>query len=195
MSEEIKSGSPPRDITWLLHAWSAGDESAREALFPIVYGDLKVLARSVRRRQGVLGLRGPETTTLVQEAALRLLGGEISAHDRHHFFALAAQAMRYVMVDSARRRLAKKRAAEERSDAAPLEHAASVDARAEEVVAIHQALTKLRQVNPRYVQLVELRYFAGFTIEETAEVLSVSPPTVKRDWMAARTWLHTELRR
>lgn len=194
MSDTLKSGSPPGDVTILLRAWSDGDEAAREVLFPIVYAELKTLARSLRRRHGVLGKRGPETTTLVQEAALRLLGAEFSAHDRHHFFALAAQAMRYVMVDAARRRLAKKRAAEQEADEAGLEHVATADPRAEEILAIHQALSKLRLLHPRYVQLVELRYFAGFTIEETAEVLAVSTPTVKRDWSAARRWLHDELR-
>lgn len=186
---------PPRgDITVLLQAWSEGDAEARDELWPLVYGELKVLARSLRRRNFPLAARGPRTTTLVQEAALRLLGAEFSAHDRRHFYSLAAQAMRYVMVDEARRRLAKKRAAEEGAGELPLELAATSDVRPEEILGVHNAMAKLGKVHPRYVRLVELRYFAGLTIEETAEVLAISTPTVKRDWSAARRWLHAELR-
>jgi RNA polymerase sigma-70 factor, ECF subfamily len=193
MTDKDESESPPREVTLLLRAWSDGDEAAREALFPLVYGELKTLARSLRRRHGVLGARGPETATLVQEAAVRLLGAELDAQDRHHFFALAAQAMRYVMVDAARRRLAKKRAAEEVAATEGLEQVASAEPRAEEILAVHQALSKLQLEQPRSVQVVELRYFAGLTIEETAEALAVSTPTAKRDWAAARRWLHAAL--
>ena len=196
MSEDLLPQPAPGELTRLLQAWTLGDESALEALWPLVYDDLKVIARSVRRRNHGMALRGPQTTTLLHEAALRLLPAEVGAKDRRHFFAIAAQAMRFVLVDEARRRLAKKRAAEENALelSADLAPASSVDGRPEEILAIHQALTKLSKLNPRYVKMVELRYFAGMTVEEVADVLEVSTPTVKRDWQAARRWLHAELK-
>jgi RNA polymerase sigma factor (TIGR02999 family) len=181
------------DLTRLLRAWSDGDEAAAEALWPLVYDDLKVIARSVRRRNRGMALRGPQTTTLLHEAALRLLGADVGAADRRHFFAIAAQAMRFVLVDEARRRLAKKRAAEENAIELTADAPGAVDSRPEEVLAVHQALAKLGRLHPRHVQMVELRYFAGMTVEEVAEVLDVSIPTVKRDWQAARRWLYAEL--
>lgn len=188
--------SPPPDVddlTRLLHAWSNGDEVAKKELWPLVYGELKRLARSVRRRHRGMAAHGPETTTLVHEAALRMLGKHVSASDRRHFFALAAQAMRYVLVDEARHRLAKKRAAGEDAVELPAALSAPADQRPEEILAVHEAMDKLGRVHPRYARLTELRYFAGLTVEEIAHVLEVSTPTVKRDWQAARRWLYREL--
>lgn len=181
------------EITQLLRAWSAGEEMAQEKLWPLLYGELKILARSVRRRHGGMAVRGPKTTTLVHEAYLRLLGSGVSWQDRRHFFGLASRAMRYVMVDEARRRLAKKREAEDGAAELPEEIGDPSSRRPEEILAVHQALARLRKMSPRQEKLVELRYFAGMTVEEAAEVLDVSPPTVKRDWKAARAWLYGEL--
>lgn len=182
----------PRDITRLLRAGRA----AEAELWPIVYGELKALARNVLR--GRRKPRGPQTTTLVHEAYLRLVDFDSDGwNDRRHFYAVAARAMRFVLVDDARRRLSGKRGgdragvtlsdelAERVGD--PLEH------RAEEVLAVHEALHRLAEINPRHVKLVELRYFSGFTVDETAEALGVSRPTVVRDWRAVRTWLHGAL--
>jgi len=178
-----------QDITRLLREGPA----AEAKLWPIVYQELKTLARAVligRRRAS-----GPQTTTLVHEAYLRLVGSDPEAwNDRHHFYAVAARAMRFVLVDDARRRLAGKRGAGQANVALSGELADRVDDarehRAEEVLAVHEALDRLGEVNPRHVKLVELRYFSGFTVDETAEVLGVSRPTVVRDWRAVRVWLH-----
>ncbi|HSM50039.1 MAG TPA: ECF-type sigma factor, partial [Thermoanaerobaculia bacterium] len=163
------------------------------ALWPVVYGELKSLARAVLR--GRRRPAGPQTTTLVHEAYLRLVGSDSDDwNDRRHFYAVAARAMRFVLVDDARRRLSAKRGSgragvtlgddlEERLGD-PLQH------RAEEVLAVHQALDRLGEVNPRHVRLIELRYFSGFTVDETAEALGVSRPTIVRDWRAVRVWLH-----
>jgi RNA polymerase sigma factor (TIGR02999 family) len=177
----------------LLRAWNDGDEAAADALWPLVYDELKGLAASVRRRNRGMAAHGPQTTTLLHEAALRLLDADIDAADRRHFFAIAAQAMRFVLVDEARRRLAKKRAAGEHAVELPGDAGPSVDQRPEEILAVHQAMAKLAEQHPRYVRLVELRYFAGMTVEEIAGILGVSTPTVKRDWQAARRWLYGEL--
>lgn len=184
----------PGEVTRLLRA---GREAEAE-LWPIIYGELKGLARAVLR--GRRRPKGPQTTTLVHEAYLRLVDTDASDwNDRRHFYAVAARAMRFVLVDDARRRLAGKRGAgkagltlsdelaERVADPDPFER------RAEEVLAVHQALGRLDEVNPRYVKLVELRYFSGFTVDETAEALGVSRPTVVRDWRAVRVWLHGEL--
>lgn len=177
------------EVTRLLRAGPA----AEAELWPIVYGELKGLARAVlrgRRRPGA-----PQTTTLVHEAYLRLVGGDSGDwNDRHHFYAVAARAMRFVLVDDARRRLAAKRGAGDAgvtlAEGGPDEPGEPLDHRAEEVLAVHQALDRLGAINPRHVKLVELRYFSGFTVDETADVLGVSRPTVVRDWRAVRVWLH-----
>jgi RNA polymerase sigma factor (TIGR02999 family) len=181
-----------QDITRLLRGGAASEAE----LWSLVYGELKSLARAVlrgRRRPGA-----PQTTTLVHEAYLRLVGADADDwNDRQHFYAIAARAMRFVLVDDARRRLAGKRGGGSTGQAltdglaervgGPLEH------RAEEVLAVHQALDRLGAVNPRHVRLVELRYFSGFSVDETAEALGLSRPTVVRDWRAVRLWLHVVL--
>jgi len=182
----------PGEITRLLRAGREGEEE----LWPIVYGELKTLARAVLR--GRRRSRGPQTTTLVHEAYVRLAGNdEEDWNDRRHFYAVAARAMRFVIVDDARRSLAAKRGGGMAGDPLPDEPVAGpplgsgdpASARAEEVLAVHQALDRLGRVNPRHVKLVELRFFSGFTVEETAGVLGVSRPTVVRDWRAVRVWL------
>lgn len=173
----------------MLKAGQAGEAE----LWPVVYHELKNLARSVLR--GRRRSDAPQTTTLVHEAYLRLVGTDAGDwNDRRHFYAVAARAMRFVLVDDARRRLSGKRGSGER--AVPLGDTLAERLgdpgghQAEEVVAVHQALERLAEVNRRHVQLVELRYFSGFTVDETADVLGVSRPTVVRDWRAVRVWLH-----
>lgn len=181
------------ELTLLLRAWSRGDQDAEAELWPVLYRELLRLARMVLR--GRRGPAGPQTTTLVHEACLRLLGADVAWNDRRHFFAIAAKAMRHVLVDEARRRSATKRQAE--AQATPLESDDAVmdpfSHKAPEVLAVHQALERLEELNPRHVRLVELRFFVGLSLDEAAEVLEVSRPTAVRDWRAARGWLHGEL--
>ncbi len=177
----------PDEITRLLHAWNRGNGEAQDKLWQQLYGELKSLARGVLRRQD-RGVRH-QATSLVHKAYLRLLDTEVEWNDRRHFFAVAARAMRFVLVDEARRQVAKKRGAGEApAPDVPLPQAA------EEVLAVHQALAKLARIQPRQEKLVELRYFAGLSVEETAEVLAITSRTVVRDWKAVRAWLHGELR-
>lgn len=180
-------------MTRLLHAWQDGSVEAHEQLWRLLYDELKGLARGILRRNRRGGLSG--ATSLVHKAYLRLLDADVEWADRGHFFAVAARAMRFVLVDEARRQLAKKRRdGSARADDAELSQIADpLDRRPEEILAVHQALTRLGELLPRHERLVELRYFAGLSVEETAEILAVTPRTVVRDWRAARVWLHGEL--
>lgn len=179
------------DITQLLIAWRAGDAAALEALMPLVYQELHRLAHRYlgRDRHG----HTLQTTALVNEAYLRLVNQQdLPWHDRVHFFAVAAQMMRRILVDYARARHVQKRGGGARHVA--LDEALEVsDARAAEVVALDEALESLAVFDPRKSQLVELRFFGGLSIEETAEVLGVSPGTVMRDWTLAKAWLQREI--
>lgn len=170
-----------------LLAASRSGEPVLDDLLPILYDELRRLAHAQRRR-----LRPYETlntTAVVHEAYLKLAGREdASWEDRRHFFRIAARVMRDVIVDYARKQQAEKRG----GDAAdvPLDEAPPLpDLASEEVLALADALDRLRDLDARQAQVVELRYFVGLTIEETAEVLDVSPATVKRDWTSARAWL------
>ena len=195
MADPTTRKPTPKEITQLLGRWRGGDAAAQEELWPVIYHELKTLARGVLVREGQRGRHG--TTTLVHEAFLRLVGSssEVEWNDRGHFFAVAARAMRYVLVDEARKRLSKKREGDLNAAELPEELPSDPTAhRPEDVLAIHQALDKLGKLNPRYEKLVEARYFAGFSVDETAEILEVSRPTVVRDWRAVRTWLFGELR-
>ncbi len=189
MSKARSSG----EITRLLQAWQGGSSEARDELWPIVYDELRSLARGILRRgRG----KGPDqATSLVHKAYLRLLGTDVPWNDRRHFFAVAARAMRFVLVDEARRQLAHKRGEGETLslDGTLPEVADSLAHRPHEVLAVHQALTKLAELRPRHEKLVELRYFSGLSVAETAEILDVTPRTVVRDWKSVRLWLHGEL--
>lgn len=188
------SRSSPEGITLLLRRWREGSHDAEQELWPVLYRELKLLARGVLRRQG--GRRRLGTTTLVHEAYLRLLGPAASSlewNDRGHFFAVAARAMRFVLVDEARRRLAGKRDGVDTRAELPADCRDPHERAPEELLAVHQALERLERVHPRYEKLVEMRYFAGLSIDETARALGVSRPTVVRDWQAARSWLYGEL--
>jgi len=182
------------DLTGLLQAWNRGDTGALEQLAPLLQADLRVLARSVlaRERAG----NGWQPTELIHESYLRLLGWQktVQWQNRAHFFATTATMMRRVLVDAARARKAVKR----RTDAEPVP-LETIDLAAPEasmdVVAIGDALTALAEVSPRASRVVELRFFGGFSVEETAETLGVSVRTVNSDWNTARAWLSCELMR
>jgi RNA polymerase sigma factor (TIGR02999 family) len=181
------------EVTRLLGLWSSGRAEALEELFPLVYDQLRALAASFFRRERAGHTLQP--TALVHEAYFRLTGrSQASVRDRAHFFAVAAQAMRRILVDHARRQRAAKRV--DPADRVPLDEASPAVAAADvDLLALHEALDDLAQVNPRQARVVELRYFGGMTTEETAEVLQVSTATVERDWQAARLWLHRQLSR
>lgn len=179
------------DITQLLIAWRDGDAEALEALMPLVYQELHRLAHRYLgrdRREHTL-----QTTALVNEAYLRLVKQQdLPWQDRVHFFAVAAQMMRRILVDYARARHVQKRGGGARHVA--LDEALEVsDARAAEVAALDEALESLAVFDARKSRLVELRFFGGLSIEETAEVLGVSPGTVMRDWTLAKAWLQREI--
>jgi RNA polymerase sigma factor (TIGR02999 family) len=182
----------PGELTMLLRAASAGDADAFDRAFSKVYDELHRLAVLVR------GGRASETlgaTALVHEAYLKLApAAQPSWEGRQHFLRVAARAMRQVLVGAARERLADKRGGGE--FAVTLDEAAQASpVRADELVALDEALTRLAKLDERQARVVELRYFAGLTAEETAEALGISTPTVQRDWRAARAWLAVELRR
>lgn len=191
MRNGIMDNPSSKEITSLLKAWTSGSEGAQEVVWPKLYDQLKGLAKTVLRGKGRNS--GMQTTVLVNEAYLRLLGSDVDWNDRRHFFAVAARAMRFVLVDEARKRSSQKRGPEDLSAEFPEEVADPQAMDPEMILAVHQGIERLREVNPRYEQLVELRYFAGLSINETAEVLDVSRPTVVRDWKAVRVWLHNEL--
>ncbi|MEM7049309.1 MAG: ECF-type sigma factor [Acidobacteriota bacterium] len=188
------SSRPHGEVTRLLHAWRGGSTEAQEQLWPILYNELKNLARGVLRQRRRDSRH--DATSLVHKAYLRLLDSAVDWSDRSHFFAVSARAMRFVLADEARRQLAKKRGAGETLAIEPAvaNQADPLARRPEEVLAVHQALTRLAERHARHQSLVELRYFAGLSVEETARVLDVTPRTVVRDWRSVRTWLHGELR-
>jgi RNA polymerase sigma factor (TIGR02999 family) len=185
----------PGDVTQLLEAAGAGDPAAMDQLFPLVYEELQRIAH----RQLGMERTGHtlETSGLVHEAYIKLAGlDRMEWRGRAHFFAAAAGAMRRILIDHAASRRALKRGGNRRR--VPLEHAnvatPTLDDRSlDELLALDQALDRLRSLDPRQAKVVECRFFAGMSIEEVAEALDVSPMTVKRDWAAARAWLNREL--
>jgi RNA polymerase sigma factor (TIGR02999 family) len=197
----MDSETKPGQVTQLLLAWGDGDRSAYERLVPLVYGELHEMARRYLRRERPDHTLQP--TALVHEAYLRLVD-QSSARwsNRTQFFGIAAQAMRRILVDHARGRAARKRGGdvvrvalgEPEGPTSQGEAFAVTVPRDVELIDLDDALRELTALDPHLVRVVELRYFAGLTIEETAEVLDVSPATVKRDWVAARAWLFQRLR-
>ena len=180
-------------VTALLKAWSSGDLDAHERLIPLVYKELRRLATRTRRNTGAGETL--QTTALVNEAYLRLVDIEnVAWQDRMHFFAVAAQVMRRILVDGARARHAVKRGRQFMVvDIDPDALPAPESERAEELIALDDALTALGHVDPRRARVVELRVFGGLKIEEASEVLGLSPQTVRRDWNFAKAWLLREL--
>lgn len=181
------------EITGLLLDWGNGDKAALDRVIPIVYQELRRLAhRQMRRERAGDTL---QTTGLINEAYLRLVDyARVRPRDRSHFFAIAAQAMRRILIERARSRRSTKRGSGAQN--VSLEEAADVSKdRAPDLLALDEALQNLAAIDPRKSRIVELKYFGGLTIEETAEVLGVSTPTVERDWRTARIWLHREISR
>jgi RNA polymerase sigma factor (TIGR02999 family) len=184
------------EITGLLKAWSSGDAAAQERLIPLVYKELHRLARRYRHKAGAGDTL--QTTALVNEAYLRLVDiHNVDWRNRLHFFAVSAQVMRRILVDSARARDAVKRGGQGKTLVAlDLDNVPSPDSeRAAELIALDEVLTRLAQIDPRRARVVELRVFGGLTIEESAEVLELSPQSVRRDWKLAKAWLLRELSR
>jgi len=181
------------DVTRLLRAWSSGDSEALNALTPLVYEELH------RRAHWQMRHEHPghtlQTTALVNEAYLRLVDMRtVSWRDRAHFFALASRVIRHVLVDAARSRRSLKRGADAAPEALDDELLISENP-VTDIIALDDALKALSAIDERKNQVVELRFFGGLTVEETAEVLRVSAETVKRDWKLAKAWLRRELRR
>jgi RNA polymerase sigma factor (TIGR02999 family) len=185
------------DITRLLKAWRGGDQGALDRLMPIVYGQLRAQARRYMRAEP--SGQTLQTTALVHEVYLRLTRAEdVDWHDRVHFFALAARLMRRILVDAARARAAVKRGGGlqhlEHSSALDLDRFPTADSdAAASLCALDDALDSLERIDPRRAKVIELRFFGGLSVEETADALNVSPQTVMRDWRLARAWLAREL--
>lgn len=179
------------DVTELLRAWSDGDQQALDVLTPLVYGELRRLAhRYMKRERPDHSL---QTTALVNEAYLRLVDcTRMQWTDRAHFFAVSSRLMRRILVDHARRNNVKRGRGVRHVS---LDETIAVHEPAANLVALDEAMRALARRDPRKVQVVEMRFFSGLSVEETAEVLKVSPVTVRRDWSSAKIWLYRELTR
>jgi RNA polymerase sigma-70 factor, ECF subfamily len=182
------------EITRLLQEWRDGRQGALDRLMPLVYDELRVMASRHLSREWRVSML--QTTALVSEAYLKLAGQhEVDWQNRAHFYAIAAKVMRRVIVDNARRDLRPKHGA----GVAPatLDEAASqparIDVDAVDALALDAALQKLEAFDPDQSRIVELRFFGGLTVEETANVMGVSPATIKREWTLAKAWLYREL--
>lgn len=182
---------PEPEITQLLAAWSEGDEAAFERLVPLVYAELKRMARRHMFRESEGHVL--QTTALVHEAYLKLVSQKNAKwQNRAHFFAVSSQQMRRILVDAARPRLRQKRGAD--APVISLDDAPTLSAsRAAEFVALDDALEELAKLDARRARVVEMRYFGGMSVEETATALKLSVDTVMRDWKAAKAWLHMQL--
>jgi RNA polymerase sigma-70 factor, ECF subfamily len=184
---------PQGEVTNLLAAWGNGDPSALNKLMPLVYAELYSIARRVWNQHYQNNTLQP--TALINEAYLKLANAEsASFRDRCHFFAVACTAMRQILVNHARSRLAEKRGGG-RAAVSLDEVQRAVDQEAEVIVSLHEALEALEVVDPRKSKTVEMRYFGGLSVEETAEALGVSIGTVNRDWRLARSWLIRHMNR
>jgi RNA polymerase sigma factor (TIGR02999 family) len=184
--------SSPQDVTKLLAEWSKGDRAALETLMPLVYSELRRVAGHYLGQEKQGHTLSP--TALVHEAYLRLVTQKVPWQSRAHFFSVAAQMMRRILVDHARSHQYAKRG----GGAMTLELTAAVaepDRRELDLLALDDALQSLAKLDERQSRMVELRFFAGLSIEETSEVLGVSAPTVKREWASARAWLFREISR
>lgn len=182
--------APGESVTELLARWSAGDLSARDALVPLVYDELRRIARRCLSSRGANHTLQP--TALVHEAYLRLANRDsLTVRDRAHFYSMAAQMMRQILIDHARKEQAAKRgglAITLTLDEAP-DHAPVAEADLD-LLALDDAMKQLALLDARQCKIVELRFFGGLSIEETAEVVDISQATAKREWATARVWLH-----
>ncbi len=183
----------PDGVTRLLVEWQEGDQQALESLIPLVYQELRAIAGRYLSRESPGHTL--QSTALVHEAYFKLIGQrQMRWQNRAHFFGIAARMMRRILIDHARHHSRDKRggAAPKLSlDEAVVAPAAETDV---DLLALDEALTSLAQIDPRGAQIIELRFFSGLTLEETAEVVGISVGTVKRDWSAARAWLYREMR-
>ena len=183
--------SLPSEVTRLLVNWSNGDKAALDQLIPLVQAELRRLARRY------MGRENPghtlQTSALINEAYIRLIDQQnVQWQNRAHFFAVAAQVMRHILIDHARSHHYAKRGGG--AHKVPLDEAATLtDRRAAELVALDEALNSLAAFDPRKSRIIELRFFGGLSIEETAEVMKISPITVVREWRAAKAWLQREM--
>jgi RNA polymerase sigma-70 factor, ECF subfamily len=180
-------------VTDLLNQWANGNQGAGETVFPLIYRELRRIARRSINRQGPPSTL--QTTALVHEAYIRLTGDAGKRwENRGHFYGVAAKAMRHFLVDYARAGAAAKRGGHRETLA--LEDAFLIsEERMPEVIMLDEALTALSKLHPRQSQVVELRFFGGLSVEQAAETLGISAETVARDWRAAKAWLHSELAR
>lgn len=191
----MASGAQPDSghVTELLLRWRGGSQTALDELIPIVYTELRRLAQF--HLQSERPEHSLQATALTHEAFVRLFGYQrVDWQNRAHFFAMASRIMRRVLVEHARKRRAQKRGGAARAVTLTDAHART-EPFAVDVIALHEALTKLSEKDARQGSIVELRYFGGLNTDETAEVLEISPATVKRDWRVARLWLKRELGR
>jgi RNA polymerase sigma factor (TIGR02999 family) len=184
----------PGDVTLLLRQWAGGDEEALERLIPLVYGNLRRMAQRHMRNEAAGNTL--QATALVNEAYLRLVAADGATwQDRAHFFAVSAQMMRRILVDAARARKAEKRGG---AEAVRVELNESIDGgptRDADLVALDEALDALAKFDERKARVVEMKFFGGLSVEETAAVLKISPRSVMRDWNLARAWLMREVAR
>lgn len=181
-----------RDVTQLLHSWQAGDQSALDELLPLVYDELRSIARHHLRRESGSTL---QATALANEAYLKMRSmNQMHFVDRQHFFSLASRAMRRFLIDHARRKKAAKRGGPDVSITLA-EGVAASKGQEPDVLALDVALTRLEGTDERAARVVEMRYFVGLTLQEVAEVLSVSLSSAKRDWKFAKAFLKRELER
>ena len=179
------------NLTGLLVEWREGDQAALDRLMPLVYDQLRRIAhRYVQRERNGHTL---QTSALVNEAYLRLADQKVLWQNRAHFFAVTARVMRHILIDHARRRQYAKHGGDARQVSIDEAAAMSLE-RAAELIALEEALEELAQLDPRKSRVVELRYFGGLSLEETAEALNISLMTVRRDWRAAKAWLYRRLK-
>lgn len=187
----MQSSNPqPEEVTRLLVSYSQGDQQALEQLLPLVYNELRRLAGGYLRREREDHTLQP--TALVHEAYLRLLGQDVEWQNRAHFFGVAANMMRRILVDHARQHQAEKRGSGEVKIA--LDEAINLSSeRATDLIALDDALTALAEFDPQKSRMIELRYFAGLSVEETAQVLGISVATFSRQWKTTKAWLYREI--
>jgi RNA polymerase sigma factor (TIGR02999 family) len=178
----------PQEITQLLMSWSEGDKTALDQLVALVYPELRRLAKRHMARENLANTF--QTSALINEAYLKLVDQQnVKWQNRAHFFALTAQVMRHILVDHARTRDCARRGGGVRK--LPLDEAAALtEQRAAQLIALDDALSQLALLDVRKSQIIELRFFAGLSLEETSEVMNISPSTVQREWRAAKAWLH-----
>ena len=184
--------APDGEVTLLLTELREGNQEAANRLMPLIYSELRRMAGSYmqRERPG----HTLQATALVNEVYMRLAGGESAPwQNRAHFFGIAAHAMREVLLDYARRHIAGKRGGKDAHKVEIDVELRGVSPKIENVIAIDEALERLARIDPRQSRLIELRFFAGLSVEEAAEVMGVSPMTIKREWRSAKAWLHREL--